>query len=152
MKPLHPIEAKQTYIQGRSYWLSDRSEKNHAHHFAWLNTAWRNLPRDLSDRFPTSEHLRKFALIKAGYYDERIIDVGTRAGALRVASYIRGADDFAWCATRGGLVVVRTAKSQAVIKMDAGEFKKSKEAIREIVANMIGISPEDLDANAHSER
>jgi len=124
--------------------LEERSSASHRHEFAWLREAWMNLPEHLADQFPTEIHLRKRALIEAGYCDETIIDVGTKAGALRVAAAWRGANDFALVIARGPVVVVRTAKSQARGKMDRKTFQESKTAIMEIVAQMIGVAPDDL--------
>ena len=144
-KPLLPTETRQTFEPGKRYLLCDRSEQDHKHHFAWLNAAWKNLPEDFKDQFPTPNHLRKAALIQAGFYNEEIIDVGTTAGALRVASWARGKDDFSHIVARGGVVVVRTAKSQKRAVQDAKEWRRAKEAVREIVAHMIGVTPDELE-------
>lgn len=122
-----------------------RSHQSHAHEFAWLTEAWRNLPERLANTYPTAEHLRKRALIEAGWYDEEIIDVGTNAGALRVAAHLRKHDDFALVIVRGGYVVVRTAKSQSRRAMDRKTFQASKTALMELVAAMIGVSPAALE-------
>lgn len=147
MIPLRPRAADRAYVIGQEYSLTvwePRSSASHNHQFAWLTEAWRNLPEPLADLYPTEEHLRKRALIEAGYYDETIIDVGNKAGALRVAAAWRGANDFALVIARGPVVVVRTAKSQARGKMDRKTFQESKTAIMEIVAQMIGVTPDDL--------
>lgn len=128
--------------------IDQRSEASHNHQFAWLHEAWRNLPEDLVDIYPTPEHLRKRALIQAGYFDETVVDVGNRAGALRVATALRAIDDFAYVAVRGSVVVRRTAKSQSRGKMDKKNFNESKAAILAIVADMIGVSASDLERNA----
>ena len=147
MEPLRPRAADRAYVIGEVYTLDiwePRSTASHNHEFAWLAEAWRNLPEDLADLYPTPEHLRKRALIDAGYYDETIIDVGNKAGALRVAAAWRGANDFALVIARGPAVVIRTAKSQSRGKMDRKTFQESKTAIMEIVAQMIGVAPDDL--------
>jgi hypothetical protein len=139
------------FAEGAVYWLNvepDRSDKTHNHEFAWLNEAWKNLPEAMAERFPSSEHLRKRALIEAGYYDEKVIDVGVNAAALRVAAFARSEDEFAAVIVRGPVVVVRKAKSQSRRAMGAADFQTSKQAILEIVAEMIGVKPEDLARNA----
>jgi hypothetical protein len=128
--------------------IEERSEASHRQQFAWLREAWANLPEPLADLYPTPEHLRKRALIEAGYYDEEIIDAGSNAAALRVAAYLRGRDDFALVIVRGKLVIVRTAKSQSYRAMNRAEFQRSKTAIMEIVAAMIGVAPHQLADNA----
>ncbi len=124
--------------------VEERSEATHRHEFAFLRDAWMNLPESLADQFPTAEHLRKRALIDTGYHHETLIDVGTVAGALRVASYARAEDDFAHVVTRGSIVVVRKAKSQSRRAMDKAEFQASKTAVLDYVAALIGVAPETL--------
>lgn len=125
-----------------------RSEKTHRHEFAWLREAWRNLPEKFADMYPSPEHLRKRALIEAGYYDEEIIDAGTNAAAIRVASYVRKHQDFAFVIVRGAHVFVRSAKSQSRRAMNKTEFQASKSAILDIVANMLGLTSDQLGSAA----
>jgi hypothetical protein len=124
--------------------IEERSEKAHRHEFAWLREAWLSLPENLADLYPSTEHLRKRALIDAGFYDEQVIDCGSQAAALRVASFARGEDDFALVITRGPLVVVRKAKSQSRRAMRPDEFQRSKTALMETVAAMIGVKTDAL--------
>ncbi len=143
--------ADQDFVVGEQYRMQVfemRSWATHNHQFAWIGEAWLNLPENLKGAYPTPEHLRKRALIEAGYYDEEIIDVGTKSGALRVASYARSHDDFALVITRGPLVVIHKAKSQSRRVMDAKTFQESKSKIMEIIAGMIGSSPMEIEANA----
>jgi hypothetical protein len=147
MRPLNPRAADRQYVVGQVYNLDhreDRSDATHRHEFAWLHEAWLNLPEQLADAFPTSEHLRKRALIQAGYCDETLIDVGSKVGAMRVAAEFRKVDDFALVIVRGPVVVIRRAKSQSRRAMDSKTFQASKTAILEVVAGMIGVSPDDL--------
>jgi hypothetical protein len=147
MVPRSPRLADKAYCVGESYLLvahEERSLASHSHEFAWLKTAWLNLPEGLADQFPTTEHLRKRALIDGGFYDETIIDAGTNAAALRVASAIRAREEFSLVIVRGPAVVIRTAKSQSRRSMNKKQFQESKTAILEIVSSMIGIAPEAL--------
>ena len=150
-KPLRPKLADQTFVVGKVYWLDEeqrRSSLSERHEFAWIREAWKNLPEKVAEALPTPDHLRKRALIDAGFYDETIIDAGTQSAALRVASFARSKDGFAYVVTRGPLVVVREAKSQSRRAMDGKAFQASKTAIMEIIAGMIGVSPSDLETNA----
>jgi hypothetical protein len=124
--------------------VEERSEASHRHEFAWLREAWLSLPEHLADQFPTVEHLRKRALIETGFPHETVIDCGTTAAALRVASYARGEDDFAHVVTRGPLVVVRKAKSQSRRAMAKDEWQASKTAILEWVAGLLDVAPATL--------
>ena len=151
MVPLHKTRAAHHYVIGERYTLvphEDRSRVTHDHQFAWLAEAWANLPEDLKDLYPTPEHLRKRALIDAGYYDETIVDAGTNAAALRVASAFRAIDEFSYVIVRGPMVVRRTAKSQSRRSMDKRTFQDSKQKILEIVSDLIGVPPEQLQAEA----
>jgi hypothetical protein len=140
MVPRHPKIADREYAGGETYALvphEDRSTATHNHEFAWLNTAWENLPETLADLFPTAEHLRKRALIDAGYYDETVVDAGSNAAALRVASAFRSREAFSLVIVRGPAVVIRTAKSQSRRAMKAREFQQSKTAIMEVIEVMV---------------
>jgi hypothetical protein len=150
MIPRSPRMADKTYVVGEVYTLvphEDRSPASHSHEFAWLKEAWKNLPENLADLYPTPEALRKRALISAGYYDETIVDAGSAAAAIRVAAAFRQIDDFALVIVRGVHVIRRTAKSQSRRAMNKEEFQASKTAIIEIVSGMIGVKPGEL-ANA----
>lgn len=144
MRPLRPKRADAFYTVGERYIMapiSQRSDATHKHEFAWLREAWMSLPESLADQYPTSEHLRKRALIDAGYYNESITDVGSNAAALRVAAAFRAIDDFSLVIVRGPIVVRRTAKSQSRRAMVAKEFQESKTAIMEVVAKLLGVEP-----------
>lgn len=147
MKPLRPKRADAFYTVGERYILapvSQRSDATHKHEFAWLREAWMSLPEDLAERFPTSEHLRKFALIRAGYSDSHTITCASKAEALRVAAFIRPIDEFAVVVTQGATVTRYTAKSQSRRAMGAKEFQESKTAIMEVIARMLGVDPVQL--------
>ncbi len=122
----------------------DRSATSHNHFFAALNDAWLNLPEEISERFPSAEHLRKWCLIKAGYRDERTIVASSKAEAKRIAAFVKPMDDFAVVVVKEATVIVATAKSQSVRAMGRKEFQESKQAVLEIAAEMIGRSPEML--------
>ena len=90
MSPKWPRLAASRFEGGRDYLLADvehRSDVSHRHEFAWLREAWNSLPEHLADEFPTTEHLRKWALIQAGFFHETMIDAGSNAAALRVAGH-----------------------------------------------------------------
>jgi hypothetical protein len=150
MVPMRPKAADKAYVIGRRYWLdevSERSWASHAQQFAWIGEAHNNLPDPLAETFPTSEHLRKAALIATGWHREAIIDCGSRAAAARVAAYARNEDEFARVVVRGSTVVVQKARSQRMHghdRMLKGEFEKSKADILGWISNLIGVTPEQL--------
>ena len=141
------VEADAAYVIGEVYRIEvieERSLKSHAHEFAWLKEAWQNLPEDLMDLYPSPEHLRKRALIDAGFYDETIIDAGSNAAALRIASTFRQRDDFSLVIVRGPAIVIRDAKSQSRRVMNKQDFRASKTAIMEVISGMVGVTPGQL--------
>lgn len=121
-----------------------RSASSHNHYFAMIGEAWNNLPEHLADRYPTAEHLRKEALIRAGYRDERSIVCASKAEALRVGAFIRPMDEFAIVAVSEAVVRVFTAKSQSAKAMGKADFQASKEKVLAILADMIGVAPKAL--------
>jgi hypothetical protein len=122
----------------------ERSQASHSHYFAAVNEAWVNLPDNQAERFPSSEHLRKYALIRAGYRDERSISCSTKAEAQRVAAFVKPVDDHAIVLVREQLVVIYTAKSQSAGAMNKREFEESKAAVLQILAGMIGVQVAEL--------
>jgi hypothetical protein len=150
MTPMRPKAADKEFVIGQRYWLteaSDRSWISHRHEFAWIASAHSNLPDALAELFPTSEHLRKAALIATGWFREVVIDCGSRAAAARVAAYARGEDEFAKVTVRVSTVTVQKARSQrmhGLDRMDRAEFEKSKADILGWISNLIGVEPERL--------
>lgn len=147
MVPLNAKRADAFYTVGERYIMapvSQRSDATHKHEFAWLREAWMSLPDDLAERFPTAEHLRKWALIRAGYSDSHTITCASKAEAIRVAAFIRPIDEFAVVTTNGATVTRFTAKSQSRRAMGAKEFQDSKTKILEVVARMLGVEPSEL--------
>ena len=139
------------FVVGETYRLEaveERSANSHRHYFASINEAWRNLPHHLAEQFPSAEHLRKRALIDAGFYDQEVIDCGTADVAERVAGYVGRHDEYAVATVNDAVVVVRRAKSQSTKAMPKDEFQKSKQAVLEIIAAMLSISPAEFAENA----
>lgn len=135
------------YVIGEEYPLAveqPRSTATHNHYFARLAELWQNLPEDVADLYPTIEHLRKRALVEAGYYDQELIECEAPAVAERVAAAIRKRDDFAHVLIIGSVVAIRIAKSQSKATMGAKAFQDSKEKVLGIVENMVGVSREQV--------
>ena len=151
MIPRRPTLADKHYVVGLDYRLvphEERSMRSHRYFFASVKEAWQNLPEDLAERFATPDHLRRYALIKAGYRDERSIVASSKAEALRVAAFIRPMDEFAGVAVRDAVVTGYEAKSQSTRAMGKAEFRASLDKVLDIVAGMIGTSRDTLAANA----
>ncbi len=139
-----------TYVIGEAYKLTehhDRSANSHRHFFAVVNDAWSTLPDEHLETYPTSEHLRKKALIWKGYRDERSIVCASAAEAARVAAFVKPMDDFAVVTVRDAVVRVWTAKSQSMKAMPNGEFQRSKSDVLDFVADLLGVTSDDLAKN-----
>ncbi|KFG68670.1 hypothetical protein [Microvirga sp. BSC39] len=144
-------ECDRAFVVGEKYRLAewhDRSTATHNHEFAFVAEAWAQLPDHLASQFPTPEHLRKRALIDAGYYHEQAVDAGSNAAAVRVARFIAAMEEYSVAVVQGPLVVVRKPKSQSRRAMGKEEFQASKQAVLETVSAVIGVSPETLTRNA----
>lgn len=147
----HQRIADKQFVIGQRYRLDiseERSPSSHSHFFAAVSEAWKNLPEDEAERFPTGEHLRKYALIRAGFADQRSIVCASKAEAQRVAAFIKPCDEFALVTAVERVVTIYTAKSQSFRAMGKADFQASKEAVLEVLAAMVGVKSEALSENA----
>lgn len=126
--------------------IEDRSAKSHSHYFARVHELWLNLPEGEAERWPTAEHLRKWALIKTGFCDERSIACSSKAEAQRLAAFVKPMDDFAVVAVSQAAVKVWTAKSQKKSAMGADDFQRSKTAVLELLESIVGLGRAEGEA------
>lgn len=146
-RPAFVREANKQFTVGETYRLveyGDRSETSHAHQFAFINEAWKNLPERLAAEFPSATHLRKRALIETGQHRETVLDVGTHEAALAVATTLRSKDEFAWIVVRKHVVVMREAVSQSKAAMGKEAFQASKDRVLAWLAELLGVTPDEL--------
>jgi hypothetical protein len=150
----HAKQADRLFTVGEVYQLEEvheRSAKSHAAYFAALRTAWLSLPDHLAQQFPTQEALRKFALIRTGFRDERSVAASSRAEALRLAAFIKPMDEFAVVTVTGSIVSVYTAKSQSYRQMGKADFQRSKQAVLDFVDDLLGTARGETErAGAHA--
>jgi hypothetical protein len=152
--PASPFWAKaadKQFVVGEIYPIEvhqERSAKSHRHYFAAVAEAHANLPEYYLERFSSPEALRKFALIKAGYRDERSIVCASKAEAQRLAAFIRPMDDFCIVTVSEAVVVAYTAKSQSLRAMGKKDFQASKTAVLDIVSQLVGVTATELQVNA----
>lgn len=116
----------------------ERSDRSHAHFFALVNDAWANLPERFAGQFPSPDHLRRWALIKAGYCDEDKIVLESPGDAVAVASYARRRDGYAVIAVTGNIVTTYTAQSQSKKAMGHKRFQESKDRVIQVLSELIG--------------
>jgi hypothetical protein len=149
-RPHSLLRCQRDFVIGEIYALAEhkeRSPSSHRHYFAAVHEAWKNLPEDVAPFYPTSEHLRKAALVKAGYADEKITVFDSEDDARKAAALLRAVDDYVIVLVVGNCLHVFTAKSQSLKAMGKRDFQDSKQAVLEIVSAMIGVEPATLSAN-----
>jgi hypothetical protein len=149
--PRFQKEADKRFTVGERYLLEhveERSARSHKHYFACVNQGWVNLPEAVAERFPTADHLRRFALIKAGFYDHRSIVASSKAEAVRLAAFVRPMDEFCIVTVSESVVNVFTAQSQSQRAMGKEVFQKSKEAVLAVISDMIGAPVDKQDEPA----
>lgn len=147
----HARRAGAEFVVGETYTMTpveERSAQSHRHYFACIQQAWANLPDVALEQFPTSEHLRRFALIKTGFADRREIVASSKAEAMRLAAFVRPMDGFAIVTVEGCAVTVWTARSQSMRAMGKPEFQRSKTAALEYLAQNLGVARHELEAAA----
>lgn len=136
--------ADAAYVVGETYNLvchEERSSKSHRYFFANVNELWHSLPEHLSAEFPTPDHLRKRALIRTGFRDQRSIVCASKAEALRVAAFIAPIDAYAEISVSGAVVVHLTAQSQDLKSMDRKRFRESADAVIAWISDLVGVKP-----------
>ena len=152
--PFFAKRADQQYEAGKTYLLlemHERSEASHRQYFASINDAWSSLPDGMAVDFPTPDILRRHALIMTGFRRERKFVASSKAEARKIAAFLRPqsvSDDYAIISVHENIVIEWKAKSQSYKEMGKVDFQKSKQAVLDFVAELIGVTPETLSANA----
>lgn len=153
MKPLGRFSrlADKQYVVGENYRLEvveDRSGESHRHYFATINEAWANLPESQAGRWATPDMMRKWALCKAGFYEETSFKASSKAEAIRIAQVFGPLYDE--IIFEGELIHARKAKSQSYKAMTRKEFQDSKTKVLDVLAGIIGVTADQLASNARS--
>ena len=141
MKPLDRFKRRcdQQYVVGEIYALApteEVSQHDRGGLFAAVRKAWENLDHEFDGKFPSIEHLRKWALIEVGYQTQAEYALANEEDAMQLAIAVRKADDYARIARSGSLVVVRTAKSIAAHAIKSAEFKVLKRKVLDLVGSL----------------
>ncbi len=147
----HQSLADAQFTIGETYTLEvveDRSMRSHNFYFAVIAETWANLSDLMAERFPTPEHLRKYALIKTGWFDSTSVTLASKADALRVAGFAKVPDEFSVIVVKEATVTRYTAKSQSKKAMGAEDFKRSKSDVLDYISALIGSSPQEVTREA----
>lgn len=151
--------ANRQFRAGQEYALvphQGRSEKAHGLYFKCVEVAWQNLPeqwqrrRDSNlERFPTSTHLRKWALVQEGFSNRADRVCKDETDALEWAKFIREElDEYAVMVQSGNILTIWTAQSQDKHSMGHEAFQRSMDKVLSRLSDMLGIATDDLVANA----
>jgi hypothetical protein len=149
-KPLPESAAmvRRHYEQGERVKLApppaERSDIEHGFYFAVVEAAWMNLGPELAERYKTAKALRKQMLLKAGFFDEKIILCEDREQAERTAVIAETLNPDAIVKIVGDTVVQWSAESQSYEAMGRGRFRRSKRAVLEELAEMLGVTVDQL--------
>ena len=136
---LHPKRVKLDVGAVHGWQMAEnRSKASHDHFFAIINEAWKNLPEDMGDDFPSPEHLRKWALIKAGFCSETRIACANNNEAMTLATKAKAMDKYSIVAIDGKAVTIWTADSQRRDAMGRQAFQEAKERALHIISNLLG--------------
>lgn len=150
---LHPLSHRvaEQFAEGEMYRMvaiAERSAKTHKHFFAVVKDVWSNLPDserlshdprtgEVIDRFPSPEHLRKWALVECGYSEDNTMVFESSAAARRAAILCRKLDPYCRVAVRGCVVLLRTAKSITDMSK-AKDFQEMKTKVFHKFEDMLG--------------
>lgn len=115
-----------------------RSHRSHGHFFARVNEAWETMPDRYKERFPSADHLRKWALIKSGFCDIELYAFDTPEDAVMASAALKKADSYALVRVEGDEVRFFTAHSQAMPAMSKEDFQKSKDMVFDVISQLLG--------------
>lgn len=142
---LHPSRIKVAVGEVHGWQMAEhRSKASHDHFFAIVNEAWKSLPEDMADDFPSPEHLRKWALIKAGFCSETRVVCANNSEAMTLATKAKAMDKFSVVAIDGKAVTIWTADSQRRDAMGRQAFQEAKEKALHIISQLIGVDAATL--------
>ena len=127
------------YVVGETYHLApveERSQASHRQYFAAVAEGFNNLNEESAKRFPSSEHLRKWALVQCGYCIRADYPLKNEKEARKLAADIRDLDEYAVIKPDGDVVTVWRAQSQSMAAMKKDNFEKSKRDVLDLISAM----------------
>jgi hypothetical protein len=128
----------------------NRSKASHDHFFAVVNEAWKSLPEDLCDDFPSPEHLRKWALIKAGFCTATKVVCANNDEAIKLVGKAKAMDRYSLVDVAGSTVTIWTADSQRRDAMGRSVFQEAKEKAIDAISALLGTDAATLKAAAQT--
>ena len=147
----HAKRCDEKFTVGELYRLEvseERSHRSHRHYFAAVHEAWMNLPEKWAARFPSPDHLRKWALITTGFCTCRELAFDSNASAQIGGEAFREADPYAVIIVNKATVIVYRAQSQSLKAMGKADFQRSKDLTLGKISEKLGVTIEDLKERA----
>lgn len=144
----------ETFVIGQLYTLVEEetaSDKNRRWFFASVREAWKSLPEDMGDRFPTAETLRKKALIITGWREERMFVAPAKAEARRLAAFMQPIDTDSVVDVNECVIRIWTARSMKRRAMNKQEFRQAADDVLSYCADLIGVTKDQLEKEGHAE-
>jgi hypothetical protein len=146
--------ADKRYVVGETYTMDEiyaRSKASHDHFFAVVDKAWETLNDRQAAQYPNAEKLRRVALIRTGFRDEKQYVCESEDEAMRLAVALKDTiTPYQIIDISGPVVTLFTAKSQDHRHMDKQEFQASKEAVLRWIGDLIGVDPTTLSQQSEA--
>lgn len=124
--------------------ISDSSRRGF---FGAIRETWRNLPED-DNRFPSEEHLRKRALVGAGWAAHSQYVLDTPTDAKKLAVILRRHDEYAVIRVSGNTLDVWVAKSIGGGQITPEEWKQVKPRALDWAAAQIHVRRTELEKHS----
>lgn len=122
--------------------------------FAVLRAMYSHWPETADFQPESEEHLRKWALIKAGHRETTDVPVSfaedqpglTKLAAIAIEGALKAAGAYAFIRPHpdGGLVRVFKAKSIAFDKLDQSAFNRLNDDVETVYASETGLDPQEV--------
>lgn len=147
----HSERAKNQFSEGQTYAMvvhEARSPESHRFFFAALHEAWLNLSEEWAEEIPTVEHLRAYALVKAGYADRHMITCASPEDAIQTAAIASSREKIRIIKVSGRICTIWVPHSQSFKAMGKERFQDSKTKVLDIVAAMARTTRQDLEKHA----
>lgn len=151
LRPRWPSAVSRHYKEGERYLLvphEERSMRSHRHFFCAVKEGFENLPEEVAENFRSPDHLRQHALIRTGFCETQTIVMDSPEDARKMAAVLRGLQEYSIVKVDGCVVNRFTPKSQSYRTMNKEEFARSKTAVLDYIAGLVGVSKDDLEKNA----
>lgn len=122
----------------------DRSESFHRKYFAAIADSWEHLREPWNVMLPSPEHLRKYALCKAGWCDVATIVSKSKEEVVNTINSVKLLDTYCLAIPSGNVLTIYKARSQARSYQDARDFYETAVKVFHVIGEMIGVDPLSL--------